>query len=154
MCHLSWAMRAPAARYVPTHPHLLPPPPPHLLYKLPKGSDVQAQERREMWARSLERAWLLEAMWLVVTPPCPDVRLGQGLCRGRGGQPLRGTQRNLLLVNLHLRPQPPRPGKRPESWSFRGMGSLGGRRTCLRNAGPSRLGGLWAPVLGKSKCPS
>lgn len=38
-----------------------------------------------MWARSLERAWLLEAMWLVVTPPCPDVRLGQGLCRGRGG---------------------------------------------------------------------
>ena len=88
----------------------------------------------------------MEATWLVVTPPCSDVRLGQGLCRSRG-QPLRGTQRNLL-------PQPPRPGKRPESWSFTWTGSLGGRRACLRNAGPSCLGGLWASVWGKLKCPS
>ena len=34
--------------------------------------------------RSLERARPLEATWLVVTPPCPDVRLGQRLCGGRG----------------------------------------------------------------------
>ena len=57
-----------------------------------------------------------------------------------------------MLVNLHLWPQTPCPGKRPESWSFTWTGSLGGRRTCLRNAGPSRLDGLWAR-FGEIKVP-
>lgn len=37
-----------------------------------------------MWTPEFGEGRPLEATWLVVTPPCPDVRLGQGLC-GAGG---------------------------------------------------------------------